>query len=471
MQILKKDNVTTIEFGEHSRVRGIEFYQWDTGQMLKFPEVQDGVEVQFCSDNTTKTISRLIQNNQVEIPDVLFCDYGTLKVYVLITNKDSSTTIKEVVCYVKEKQRQEDYASEIEKSIFKRDMYNIMSETKSIAQSVRNDADRGEFDGKDYDITEDDYEAIADKVKSDVDSDLTIQINNAKAEVENVGDGKIEAIETKATQELSTIGTAGVDALEHINNAKEQSLNAISTAETEATKAVGNAKTTAQLAIQSNKTTALSNLKEAAEEHLQNIDSEVDVRIAPVQEKIGELEDNIASESARIDKKEDAWVFFKTYVANGTNGGFEYRDNAFPSCKEVFLQGRNLVSASKTNLNIGVRFEGHGSANDHAGTQMNNFFESNEKAFDFDAKITRDGENGVIIDIVGWISGDVTSKSGNTSNADRFFTDGNLTKRFLRRYEVEEVVRGKNIIYVMFGISSSKILNQGEVRVYTKGVF
>lgn len=258
------------------------------------------------------------------------------------------------------------------------DLYNqimqIMSATQSIAQSVRDDANRGEFDGKDYEITEADYETIAEKVKSDVDSDLTEQISSAKAEIENVGRGKIEAIETQSAQKLNTIGAAGVDALEHINDAKEQSLNAISTTGENATKAVDNEKLAAQLAVQLARDAALSDLEGAADGHLQNIDGEVDARIEPIQEEVNTLKETVENLNpewkllTEIDLSENQLGFYLITKAD---------DGEAFECEKVRIVATNVLGTNGANWGVNVRTATKaGTAGNIGGIQGGNIISS-----------------------------------------------------------------------------------------------
>lgn len=62
----------------------------------------------------------------------------------------------------------------------------LFEQTKAIADDIQERADNGEFDGKDYVITEDDKDEIKQDILENVDADLTEQINNAKEQVSSL---------------------------------------------------------------------------------------------------------------------------------------------------------------------------------------------------------------------------------------------------------------------------------------------
>lgn len=101
---------------------------------------------------------------------------GTITAYLQYIDENSQTTKKFLAIPVQERKQPEEYISEDDKPGFRADMQKIMNDTKEIAesakkeaQSVREDADAGLFNGKDYNLTDEDREEIADKVESELD--------------------------------------------------------------------------------------------------------------------------------------------------------------------------------------------------------------------------------------------------------------------------------------------------------------
>lgn len=150
-------------------------FQYDRGQRIEFLDIPDGVEVQFSNDDTDKTSNKIITDSQVEIPDFLIAMNGTITAYLQYIDENSQTTKKFLVIPVQERKQPEEYISEDDEPGFRADMQKIMNDTKEIAesakkeaQSVREDADAGLFNGKDYNLTDEDREEIADRIEGEL---------------------------------------------------------------------------------------------------------------------------------------------------------------------------------------------------------------------------------------------------------------------------------------------------------------
>lgn len=176
MKIERIDNVIQVRFDQECRLTAPRIFQYDRGQRIEFLDIPDGVEVQFSNDDTDKTSNKIITDSQVEIPDFLIAIDGTITAYLQYIDENSQTTKKFLVIPVQERKQPEEYISEDDKPGFRADMQKIMNDTKEIAesakkeaQSVREDADAGLFNGKDYNLTDEDREEIADKVESELD--------------------------------------------------------------------------------------------------------------------------------------------------------------------------------------------------------------------------------------------------------------------------------------------------------------
>lgn len=175
MKIERIDNVIRVRFDQECRLTAPRIFQYDKGQRIEFLDIPDGVEVQFSNDDTDKTSNKIITDGQVEIPDFLIAMNGTITAYLQYIDENSQTTKKFLVIPVQERKQPEEYISEDDEPGFRTDMQKIMNDTKEIAesakkeaQSVREDADAGLFNGKDYILTEDDKSEIAENVAENI---------------------------------------------------------------------------------------------------------------------------------------------------------------------------------------------------------------------------------------------------------------------------------------------------------------
>ena len=156
MKIERIDNVIRVRFDQECRLTAPRIFQYDRGQRIEFLDIPDGVEVQFSNDDTDKTSNKIITDSQVEIPDFLIAMNGTITAYLQYIDENSQTTKKFLVIPVQERKQPEEYISEDDEPGFRAEMQGIMNDTKEIAesakkeaQSVREDADAGDFDGRD----------------------------------------------------------------------------------------------------------------------------------------------------------------------------------------------------------------------------------------------------------------------------------------------------------------------------------
>lgn len=178
MLIKKKDNIIQCRFDEDIRMQSPKLYQHNTGQIIQFMDLPDGVEVQFSNASSEKTTNKIIKNSQVLIPDFLIAEGLNITVYVQHVNEQSETTVKTILIPIESRVKQSDVVAPEDEPSFRAEMQGIMNDTKKVAESavekaedVVKRADNGEFNGKDgengdtYTITKADYEAIANITK------------------------------------------------------------------------------------------------------------------------------------------------------------------------------------------------------------------------------------------------------------------------------------------------------------------
>ena len=202
--VVKKDDIIQLELpekGDKLLSQELYVFQWDKGQKLEILNVPDGTEVQFGNDKVEATLNRIKTNGFVEIPDVMLTYAEPISAYVQHINEDSETTKIQIVIKVIERPRSGDYIYPEDEQSFREQMEAIMLETKNIAERAENKAsdiekraNDGEFNGKNYIITDKDYDNIAEITKNKVNKDFD-KINN---EIEKLlKNGKIIYIQRK----------------------------------------------------------------------------------------------------------------------------------------------------------------------------------------------------------------------------------------------------------------------------------
>lgn len=144
-------------------IQGLE--QWDQGQKLEISglDISDEiVEVHFSLDEVGGNAKRMlgVVNGGVihadipafilEGPEHIFCNNDTYSAYawIYVSDDESAETIRKMEFTIKARPKPEEYVKPEEPDTFIGQIKKIMNETKKIAQSVRDDADNGEFDGE-----------------------------------------------------------------------------------------------------------------------------------------------------------------------------------------------------------------------------------------------------------------------------------------------------------------------------------
>lgn len=134
-------DTTEIKFGNRDYVYAA-FYQYDTGQKLSFPELPDGTEVQFDEETT-----KIVTDGIIMVPSVFLETDGTKVIFVQVVTSDSETTIKKIIVSVMKRFEPSSGITPEEEQTFREYVTEMMQTAASIAQSVRDDADNGAFDG------------------------------------------------------------------------------------------------------------------------------------------------------------------------------------------------------------------------------------------------------------------------------------------------------------------------------------
>lgn len=155
--------------------RTIEATQYDAGQVLVFDgiDIPDGSEAHFSNQKINE--KTVINNNQCDIPDNILQIGGKGMLSVYVINEDSSRTVYDFLILIKKRAELPDGIAPEHQQSFEEKVMGIFNNTKSLAesakkeaQSVREDADAGLFNGKDYNLTDEDREEIADRIEGEL---------------------------------------------------------------------------------------------------------------------------------------------------------------------------------------------------------------------------------------------------------------------------------------------------------------
>lgn len=136
------ENVHVLEFDSRRQTAAVTLFQHDTGQVLDFASAfPDGLELQFDSGDT-----RIIKDGRAEIPNAFLASAGSRAAWIQVITEDSETTIYKVAIAIIPRAPKE-YISPEDEQTFRQQIQQILADTLAIAQSVRDDADAGKFNG------------------------------------------------------------------------------------------------------------------------------------------------------------------------------------------------------------------------------------------------------------------------------------------------------------------------------------
>ena len=145
-----KNNISKVKFGKLQFLQIKPLAQYDKGQVIEFLDdyIVDGTEVQFSNAESEETINRLIKDKKVTIPDELLESPYQIYAWVKIVTEDSETTVKGIGIPIQHRVKPSGYVAPEDEPTLREEILAIFNETKKIAQSVRDDADAGKFDGE-----------------------------------------------------------------------------------------------------------------------------------------------------------------------------------------------------------------------------------------------------------------------------------------------------------------------------------
>lgn len=136
MKINKKiDNVYHIEFGLDDDRANARIYRYDTGQLIKFYDIPDGVEVQFSNEHSTNgTINKRITDSMVQIPDSLLTSKDNIIAYIKYIDENSETTTKLIKFGLLDRAKPGDYVSPDEEPSFRSFVEEQLKEAKETVE-------------------------------------------------------------------------------------------------------------------------------------------------------------------------------------------------------------------------------------------------------------------------------------------------------------------------------------------------
>lgn len=136
MKINKKiDNVYHIEFGVDDDRANARIYRYDTGQLIKFYDIPDGVEVQFSNEHSTNgTINKRITDGMVQIPDSLLTSKDNIIAYIKYIDENSETTTKLIKFGLLDRAKPSDYVSPDEEPSFRSFVEEQLKEAKETVE-------------------------------------------------------------------------------------------------------------------------------------------------------------------------------------------------------------------------------------------------------------------------------------------------------------------------------------------------
>lgn len=239
MKINKKiDNVYHIEFGLDDDRANARIYRYDTGQLIKFYDIPDGVEVQFSNEHSTNgTINKRITDGMVQIPDSLLTSKDNIIAYIKYIDENSETTTKLIKFGLLDRAKPGDYVSPDEEPSFRSFVEEQLKEAKETVEK-----------NKDYL-----KETIENTEKSKEYMDTT---DSNRRTVEGLTE-KNKEYATQTESNAESASTSASNASESASNASQSASNAASSA----TNASASAKEAKDAAVKAG--TSESNAKEA----------------------------------------------------------------------------------------------------------------------------------------------------------------------------------------------------------------
>lgn len=227
----KEKNVIQIIFGTEVHVKTPQIYQWDKGQVIKFLDVDDGVEVQFSNEKNNETKNKVIENSQVEIPGILLEENSPITAYVKLVDNNSETTIKTVYIPVKARTKPADYIEPEQEKPFRKYVEEKLENAEKLVAEANDKLKVNEECLKQIDIkTEQSVNQIAEVTNAKM-GDLANTTNQQLENINTTAVSQIKAINSSAVaageSQTKGINTVASSQISNITNVTNQQLNNI----------------------------------------------------------------------------------------------------------------------------------------------------------------------------------------------------------------------------------------------------
>lgn len=451
-----RDKITTISIKklEASNI----LYQHDTGQIIQFvEEIQNDSLVLFENHNVQlKAEPQYVRDNYVEVPNKLLTVEGNLIVTIKLVDENSETTQRVVKIKIKKGADIDGKIPEENQKTFIQQIQETMDSAKQIAQSIRDDADKGKFKGEpgvqgiqgergpqgipgtdghtpvkgiDY-FTEEDKEKISNVSAEKVTEEIQVELDNkvpTTRKVAGKGLNKDVSIYDIVNALYDNTGKNPISDFEFLlmssrtfkdtNDKINEKINRADFARDVQT--VGGAFDILETTNKSNYVSAINEL--------------------------------VSVLAQKADKNE--WQLFNTYKADGETGGFEYTSASGIKAKEIMVIGRGLTFSAGANINLGFRTSKNPYSTGHHQLVFANAV-GTATTYQFQGTIQRVGTDEILVAIELW-----AEKSVATSNV--------LKRQHI--FKNTELFENKNIVYVSNTVSSGNKINTGTIEIYTRG--
>lgn len=420
-----RDNVIRISTKEISASNIL--YQHDTGQIIEFTEpISDHTMVLLENHNVQpKAIPQYVEDNRVEIPNELLQEKGTLIVTVKLVNEKSETTQKVIKIHIKEGADKDTKVPEENQQTFIEKIMEIINSAKEMVKSIRDDADKGKFkgepgkdgvpgiDGKDGYTPVKGVDYFTEAEKAEIVQDVTDGIDLSDKPTKF----KLKGNNEPTTNASEYLGAKLGDIC--VNEAYRAWI--------------------CQYLHEGSNTVVWSEIITPTSSYL------------PDNYYTKNLIDNKLEYKA--DKNE--WELFNTYTANGETGGFEYTPASGIKAKELKVVGYGLTFSAASNINLGFRTSANPYSSGHKQLVFGNGVVK-DATYQLEGLIKRIGEDKILVSMELW--------------AERSVATTNVLKR-QHIFTVQEIIEGKNIVYLCSTVSSGNKINSGTIETYVRGVF
>lgn len=451
-------NIIEVEFGGKSNLIVCNRYQHDKGQIIRFLDIPDDTQVEFANENHERAEPYIVENSQVEIPDFLLEENSPISAFVKVVDKNSETTVKTITIPVISRPESDDGVPPENQQTFKQQMQEIMDSASKIAQSVRDDADKGKFKGDKGD--KGDIGPIGPKGDKGEPGMQGIQGEQGPRGEQGErgqqgipgtdGHTPVKGIDYFTEAEKEEIAESVSGRIDLSDNIKKYQLQSNNEPTTHANEYPG---------VELGDICVNETYRAWICEYLHKgsntvVWSEILTPTSPYltgNYYTKKLVDDKLKEKA--DKNE--WELFNTYKADGETGGFELTTASAIKAKEIMIVGWGLTFSAGVNMNLGFRTSKNPYTSGHKQLVFANGF-GTSITYQIRGLIKRIGIDKILVSLEVWKSDSVATT--NVAKRQVIFRD-------------TELFTDKNIVYVCNTVSGGNKIITGTIETYVRGEF